>query len=67
MPGNYNHWWSSQQTNLAFSKIMVDYLKKYNIPFAINADTQFYDRFNHNWIWGEKWEILDLILRKYYK
>jgi len=44
MPGNYNHGNTySIQEQIIFSKFMIQILKKYNIPFAINADKQFYD------------------------
>jgi len=44
MPGNYNHGDTySIDKQIEFSKYMIKYLKKYHIPFAINADKQFYN------------------------
>ena len=44
MPGNYNHGDTYNiNEQIKFSKFMIDTLKKYHIPFAINADQKFYD------------------------
>jgi len=44
MPGNYNHGNTySINEQIKFSKYMIKYLKQYHIPFAINADKQFYN------------------------
>ncbi len=44
MPGNYNYGDTySINEQIKFSKFMIDTLKKYNIPFAINADQKFYN------------------------
>jgi len=44
MPGNYNKGdYYSQEDQIKFIKTLIDVQKEFNIPFAINADGQFYD------------------------
>jgi len=63
MPGNYNHGNTyTLKQQIKFSIFMIQNLAKYHIPFAINADKQFYNikdkRFEY------KLEVLNIILKK---
>ena len=51
MPGNYNHgndYTVSEQ--VVFATFMSCALRRAHIPYAINADTKFYDNATHSWI-----------------
>lgn len=51
MAGNYNDGDDySVKEQVIFAHFMVSELKKAGIPFAVNADTHFYDRENKTWI-----------------
>ena len=51
MPGDYNHGnHYSIQEQVKFAHFMSCALRKYKIPFAINADSQFYDYVHKKWI-----------------
>ena len=65
MPGNYNHGNTyNKYEQIEFSKFMINTLKEYNIPFAINADQKFYN------IKSKKFEyrlnVLNVIIDKWY-
>ena len=61
MPGNYNHGNTySINEQIKFSKYMIENLKKYHIPFAINADKQFYNIEDKKFEY--RLEVLDSIL-----
>ena len=63
MPGNYNHgdnYTIKQQ--IEFSKFMIQNLKKYQIPFAINADKQFYNIKDKKFEY--RLEVLNAILKE---
>jgi len=63
MPGNYNHGNTySINEQIKFSKYMIEYLKKYHIPFAINADQQFYNIKDKQFEY--RLEVLDSILEE---
>jgi len=65
MPGNYNHGNNySIKEQISFSKFMIKNLNNYHIPFAINADKQFYNIKNKKFEY--KLEVLKAIT-KYYK
>jgi hypothetical protein len=62
MPGNYNK--GDTYTNkeqISFMKAILDNLKKYNIPIAINADQQFYD-YSKKAFRSDRKEVLDFIV-----
>ncbi len=64
MPGNYNHGDNiSIQKQIEFSKFMIAKLKKYNIPFAINADRKFYNFYDKNFEYRTK--VLNTIMKIY--
>lgn len=66
MPGNYNH--GNNYTinkQIQFSKYMIYYLKQYNIPFAINADQQFYNIKKKKWR-KDRMSLLKTIINYYY-
>ena len=51
MPGNYNNGDNySVKEQTVFSSFMTQQLDKYGVPFAINADHQFYDYKSEEWI-----------------
>ncbi len=51
MPGNYNHGNDySVSEQVKFANFMACQLDEAHIPFAINADTHFYDRETNQWI-----------------
>ena len=51
MPGDYNKGDNySVNEQIEFASFMTQQLDKYGIPFAINADDQFYDYQTENWI-----------------
>lgn len=51
MPGNYNNGDNySVKEQTVFSSFMTQHLDKYGVPFAINADHQFYDYKSEEWI-----------------
>ena len=51
MPGNYNKGNSySVRDQVAFASFMTSALSAAKIPFAVNADTKYYDAANNTWI-----------------
>ena len=65
MPGNYNHGDTySINEQIKFSKYMIEYLKKYHIPFAINADQQFYNIRTKKWK-KDRLPVLNIIINDY--
>lgn len=51
MPGNYNKGNTySVEEQVVFASFMTSALSSANIPFAVNADTKFYDAANNVWI-----------------
>ncbi|MRJ06073.1 MAG: hypothetical protein C6I01_00940 [Epsilonproteobacteria bacterium] len=66
MPGNYNHGdtYTIEQQKEFMGKV-IDALKTYHFPMAINADTQFYDYRHHRF--GEKrLPVLKFIVKKWH-
>jgi len=64
MPGDYNkgdHYTYDQQKN--FMKAVIDTQNRYDIPFAINADTQFYDYRSGAY---KREDVLKYIINYYY-
>jgi hypothetical protein len=65
MPGDYNHgdhYTIKQQ--VAFATFFSRLFRKHRIPFAINADQQFYDYVNHRWR-KDRIEVVKAILNPY--
>ena len=63
MPGNYNHgndYTISEQ--VFFATFMSCALRRAHIPYAINADTKFYDNTTHSWI-KPMLPVLNAVLR----
>lgn len=51
MPGNYNKGNSySAEEQTAFASYMTSALTAAHIPFAVNADTKYYDAKQQEWI-----------------
>ena len=51
MPGNYNKGDDySVQEQAEFAAYMTSALTQAGIPFAVNADTKYYDAVNNEWI-----------------
>ena len=51
MPGNYNEGNTyTVDEQVAFASYMTQSLTDAGIPFAINADSHFYDREQHKWL-----------------
>lgn len=66
MPGNYNKGDTyTIYEQIKFSKLMINTLKKYHIPSAINADTQFFDYDNFKFR-EDRIEVLKTIINTYY-
>ncbi len=62
MPGNYNDGDDyTIEEQVAFASFVTFELEKYNIPFAVNSDTKFYDRETNTWI-AERMPVLQAIL-----
>ena len=65
MPGNYNKGDTySNKEQISFMKAIIDNLKMYDIPFAINADHQFYD-YSKRAFREDRKEVLDFIVNYY--
>jgi len=63
MSGNYNHGNNvSIKQQIIFSKFMIKTLNKYKIPFAVNADQQFYDIVNKKFR-RDRIKVLNVILK----
>jgi len=64
MSGNYNKKNNISINNqIIFSKFMIDTLKKYKIPFAINADQQYYD-FKSKKFRKNRLKVLNFIIKE---
>ena len=66
MPGNYNHGDDYNLTEqIKFATFLTKELKKAGIPFAINADTQFFDYENRKW--NNRYPVVKAIIKTYYE
>lgn len=63
MAGNYNQGDNySVAQQIEFANYFGCELKRAGIPYAVNADTQYYDRITHQW-YDERAPVLDAILQ----
>ncbi len=66
MPGNYNHGNNySPAEQIKFASFMAGQLAANHIPFALNADGQFYNAKDKKWI-SQRLPVLQAIFRAYY-